>query len=261
MNSDGKVWYERRGEVVTITFDRQASRNAMTWAMWQELTSALQRIEDENGARVVVLRGAGGKAFIAGTDIKQFTDFETADDGVLYEEKMENVLSRLESLPLPTIAVVEGYAVGGGLVVAAVCDLRICTPDAKFGTPIARTIGNCFSLKNYARLCALIGASRTKALILGAGLLSAEEAHASGLVMDVVSPEELDERVNALCGTLVRHAPITMRVTKEAVRRLVLSGAAAVDGDDLVREAYGSRDFREGVRAFVERRSPEWENR
>jgi enoyl-CoA hydratase len=257
--SRGRVHLERAADVATITFDRPEARNAMTWEMYEELGRVLDTLEDVSGVRVAVLRGAGGKAFIAGTDIHQFTNFASAADGLAYEAMIESIVGRLEAVPIPTIAVIEGFAVGGGLAIAAACDLRICTPDARFGAPIARTVGNCLSMDNYARLCALIGVSRTKAMIFTAGLVPAEDAHAAGLVMEIVAPESIDERVASLCATLASHAPITLRVTKEALRRIV--AGTARDGEDLVRETYGSRDFREGVAAFIEKRSPVWENR
>jgi enoyl-CoA hydratase len=160
----------------------------------------------------------------------------------------------------PTIAVIDGYAIGGGLGIATVSDLRICTPEAKFGMPIARTLGNCLSMENYARFMALIGPARTKELIYTARTFSAEEALAVGLATEIVPRDKLDDRVSELCASLESHAPITMRVTKEALRRLTLL-ANLPDARDLVVETYGSRDFREGVASFVEKRRPVWEGR
>jgi enoyl-CoA hydratase/carnithine racemase len=172
---------------------------------------------------------------------------------------MERVIGRLETVRKPTVAVIDGYAIGGGLSIAAVSDLRICTPEAKFGMPIARTLGNCLSVENYARLMALIGPARTKALIFTARMFSAEEALAAGLATEIVPREELDERVSELCAGLESHAPVTMRVTKEVIRRLTLAGLP--DASDLVRETYGSHDFHEGVGAFTEKRRPNWQDR
>jgi enoyl-CoA hydratase/carnithine racemase len=172
---------------------------------------------------------------------------------------MERVIGRLEAVRKPTVAVIDGYAIGGGLSIAAVSDLRICTPEAKFGMPIARTLGNCLSIENYARLVALIGPARTKALIFTARMFSAEEALAAGLATEIVVREDLDGRVSELCAALETHAPITMRVTKEALRRLTLAGIP--DASDLVLETYGSHDFHEGVAAFAEKRRPSWQGR
>jgi enoyl-CoA hydratase/carnithine racemase len=254
--SDGEVRFSRDGAVATIVFDRPAARNAMTWRMYEQLGEICARLPKEDGVRVVVFRGAGGKAFVAGTDIAQFRSFTSGEDGIAYEETMERYLVGLEALPMPTLAVVEGFAIGGGLAIASCCDLRIATPGARFGVPIARTLGNCLSVANYARLVAGLGVARAKKMLLLAENLTAEEALAGGFVSEIVPPEKLDARVAELCGRLVQHAPITMRVTKEAIRRLMQAGLP--NGDDLVRETYGSEDFRTGVAAFVEKREPKW---
>jgi enoyl-CoA hydratase/carnithine racemase len=251
--------FERRGSTAFITFNRPEARNAMTWEMYEALFAGCEEVDADDDVRVLVLRGAGEKAFVAGTDIKQFLEFESGEDGIVYEERMERIVGRLETVRKPTVAVIDGYAIGGGLAIAAVSDLRVCTPEAKFGMPIARTLGNCLSVENYARLVALLGPARTKALIFTARMISAEEALAAGFATEVVPREELDGRVEELCAALASHAPITLRVTKEAVRRLTLTELP--DAKDLVVETYGSADFREGVEAFVEKRRPKWSGR
>jgi len=254
--TDGEVHYARNGAVVTVTFDRPAAHNAMTWRMYEQLAEACARIEREDGLRVAVFRGAGGKSFIAGTDIAQFQAFRGSADGIAYEAKMEGYLGGIERLPVPTLAVIEGFAIGGGLAIAAVCDLRIATPGSRFGVPIARTLGNCLSMANYARLVVALGASRAKRMLLLAENLTAEEALAGGFLTEVVDAGNLERRVAELTDRLAHHAPITMRVTREAIRRILHAGLP--DGDDLVRACYGSDDFRAGVGAFVEKRPPQW---
>jgi enoyl-CoA hydratase/carnithine racemase len=254
-----ELLFERRGPVGWVTFNRPAARNAMTFAAYDALHARCEEIDADDEIRVAVLRGAGGKAFVAGTDISEFTAFRGGEDGLAYEARIDRVLARLEEMTTPTIALVQGYAVGGGLGLAGACDLRVCTPDARFGVPIARTLGNCLSMASYARLVALIGAGRTKELIFTARLVGAEEALAAGLVSAIVAPAEIEAHVQALADRLAGHAPITLRVTKEALRRL--RDAGLPDGDDLVAETYGSADFRNAVGAFLEKRPPEWADR
>jgi enoyl-CoA hydratase len=205
--SDGEVRYGRDGEIATVIFDRPAARNAMTWRMYEQLGEACAQIRREDGLRVAVFRGAGGKAFIAGTDIAQFRAFRGGDDGIAYEEKMEAILAGVEALPVPTLAVIEGFAIGGGLAIAAACDLRIATPGSRFGVPIARTLGNCLSIANYARLVAALAASRAKRMLLLAENLSAEEALAAGFLGEIVQAGDLDRRVGELCARVWRSMP------------------------------------------------------
>jgi enoyl-CoA hydratase/carnithine racemase len=191
----------------------------------------------------MVLRGAGGKAFVAGTDIRQFTAFETAEDGVEYERTIDRIVGRLETVTKPTIALVDGFAMGSGLALSAACDLRICTPHARFGLPIARTVGNCLSMDNYARLAAILGPARLKDIVFTARAIEPDEALAIGLATEVV--DDAEARVAELCEQLAGQAAVTMRVTKQALHRLRTSVMPV--GDDLVREAYGSDEFRATV--------------
>lgn len=245
------------GPVATATINRPAARNAMTMTMYDALAEFCAAVDGNPAVRVAVVRGAGGKAFVSGTDINHFRDFEAEEDGVEYERHIESVLSRLEQVTVPTIAVVEGYATGGGLSIAAACDLRICTPNAKFGLPIARTLGNCVSMPTYARLTHLIGAARALHLIYTAGFVDGAEAVRIGLASELV--DDVAERLPALCEQLASHAPLTLRASKIALRRLRDHGMPP--DEDLVRVCYGSKDFREGVAAFLDKRPPRWQGR
>ena len=251
--------YERRGPTAVITFNRPQARNAMTFAMYEALHQHCEDVDADDDIRVLVLRGAGGKAFVSGTDIRQFLDFDSGRTGVEYEAEIDRYVGRLDRLRKPAIALIDGYAVGAGLAIASACDLRICTPGAQFGLPIARTLGNCLSMAGYARLEAILGEARAKDVVFTARMVDAEEALACGLATEVVPEAEIEERVFALAGTVAAHAPITLRVTKEALRRL--REARLPDGADLVEEAYGSEDFREGVAAFLEKRRHTWTGR
>jgi len=248
---------EREGAIVTLTFNRPEARNAMTWDMYRRLGEVCDEVDRDDAVRVLVLRGAGGKAFVAGTDIAQFLAFASGDDGLRYERDADEFLGRIARVTKPVLAQIEGFAVGGGFGIAAGCDLRIATPDARFGAPIARTLGNCLSMRAYARYLELIGPSRLKELIFTARLMTADEALAAGFVHEIVAGERIAARVREIAEQVAANAPITLMVTKEAIRR-IHEARALPNGDDLVAKTYGSADFHEGVRAFVEKRPPRW---
>lgn len=254
--SEGAVHLERQGPLATVTFDRPQERNAMTWAMYGQLGVICEQLRQDASVRVVLFRGAGGKAFVAGTDIAQFLEFGGGGDGVAYEHRIDLCIGMLEALPMPTIALVEGWAVGGGVAIATACDFRLATPASKFGVPIARTLGNCLSISNLARLVAAFGAQRVKRMLLLAEMITADEALACGFVHQVVAAGELQGQGVALAQQLAALAPVTQAVSKEGLRRLEQHHLPA--GEDLIRRAYGSKDFREGVQAFTAKRPPVW---
>jgi enoyl-CoA hydratase/carnithine racemase len=250
---------EQDGPVLTVTFNRPAQRNAMTWAMYDGLFAACDRADADDEIRVMVLRGAGADAFVAGTDITQFAEFTGGDDGIAYERRITQVLDRLEDVDVPTIAAVRGWCVGAGLAIAAVCDLRVATPDTRFGVPIARTLGNCLSMPTYALLVHHLGPARTMDLLLTARMCSAQEMQAAGFVTELA--DDLDTSVRQLVDRLLGHAPLTMWATKESLRRLRRATAAAADGEDILGRVYGSADFRAAVRAFSTKQERVWTGR
>ena len=210
---------------------------------------------------MAVLRGAGAKAFIAGTDIAEFQAFETAEDGIAYERRIEAVIAALEAIRVPTIAAIAGACTGGGVSVAATCDIRIGAPNARVGIPIARTLGNIVSLRNVARLAEIIGTDAAKLLLLTGRLLDADAALRAGFLTEVAeSTGTLAQHARSVAESLVELAPLTQRASKEIVRRL-RNVRALESADDLIRLCYGSDDFREGLRAFLDKRKPNWTGR
>src|SRR5437588_2478018 len=204
-----ELLYDKRGEVGWITFNRPQARNALTFAMYEGVAEICGRIATTHEAKALVISGAGDKAFAAGTDIAQFRDFKSGEDGIAYERKMDRVLETIERCPIPTIAAVAGFCTGGGAAIAAVCDFRVASANAQFGFPIARTLGNCLSMSNYARLAALIGPQRVKEMILLAKLMDAPAALAAGLVSEVVpDTAALHARAEEVARTVAGHAPI-----------------------------------------------------
>jgi enoyl-CoA hydratase/carnithine racemase len=260
--STSRAHYAVEGPIAFLTFDRPEARNAMTWEMYEALVDACDRVDGNDSLRVFVLRSAGGKAFIAGTDISQFTRFSTREDAISYERRLDAVIDRLERVSKATIAQVEGVAAGGGCVIALACDLRVCTPAAEFGVPVARTLGNCLSAANCARLIDLVGPARFKDLMITGRLLDASEAAASGLVTRMAQPEAIDAAVRELAATIAANAPLTIRATKETVRRTQARRRLdSTEVDDLIAMCYGSEDFKEGVAAFLAKRPPLFKGR
>ena len=250
--------YEINDGVGRITFNRPHARNAFTFRMYERLEEICQQAQDDSSVRVLVLTGAGDKAFAAGTDISEFKRFSTATDALNYEARIDRVLSALECSRVPTIAAIAGACTGGAATIAACCDLRIGAANARFGIPIARTLGNCLSMSNYVRLAALLGPARVKDIIFTARLIGAEEAHAIGLLSEVLPDyAALQRRTDELARTVALQAPLTLRVTKEALRRIKEKMSPEEDRD-LILMCYMSGDFREGMDAFLNKRTPNW---
>ena len=248
---------ELKGGTLWITFDRPQARNALTFDMYARLATLCREMPTDGSVRAVVISGAGGKAFAAGTDMTQFRAFETAQDALEYEANIDAVLEAVERCPVPTIAAVHGACTGGGGSIAAACDIRIASAQLKYGFPIARTLGNCLAAGNLARLSDLIGVGRVRELIFTARLIEADEALRIGLVTEVLPGEEaLLARAGELADLVGSMAPLTLRATKEAMRRTL--AATSVDDSDLITSCYMSDDFRIGMEAFLAKQKPVW---
>jgi enoyl-CoA hydratase/carnithine racemase len=253
--------HERKGDIAWITFNRPEARNALTFAMYEELARICEEANRDDTLRVIVLRGAGEKAFASGTDINQFRSFKTPQDSLDYEARIDRILTALEQCRVPTIAAISGACTGGGAGIAACCDLRVAARNAKFGFPIARTLGNTLSSASLSRVTALIGPARVKDIIFTARLVEAEEAARIGLVTELVDDlPALEKRVEELARTVAGNAPLTLRSTKEGLRRLQAK-LSREEAQDLILMCYMSEDFREGMDAFLNKRAPRWKGR
>jgi enoyl-CoA hydratase/carnithine racemase len=249
----------RWGPVQWVVFNRPRARNAMTWHMYERLVALCGEANKDRSVRAVVLTGAGGRAFVAGTDISQFRAFSTDQDALDYEARGNRVMRTLETVRVPVVAAIAGACTGAGAAIAAASDLRLASPSARYGFPIARTLGNCLSMENVARVTALLGPGRVKDLLLTARLMDAPEMLASGLVRELVADEgSLVPRAQELAEQLAANAPLTLWASKEAVRRVRERQVAGADDSDLVLACYRSADFKEGVEAFLVKRPPRW---
>ena len=251
-----QVVFELRGKIAYITFDHVAAHNAMTVAMYESLKSICQDIAKNPNIRVAIFRGAGGKSFVSGSDIAQFESFKDGEDGVRYEAAIHEYLNPLATLPIPTIAVIDGMAVGGGLAIATCCDFRIASPEAKFGVPIARTLGNCLYPGNIAWLAAHMGMNTVRRMLLLAEMIPAKELLIQGYLLATHHSDQLAIEADALAERLLKLAPITQKASKLIMARIIANQLP--DCEDLIRETYGSEDFKNGVDSFLKGEPPVW---
>jgi enoyl-CoA hydratase len=254
--ASGELLYQVKGTTAIITFNRPTALNALTFAMYDRVGEICATLPTDGSVRALIITGAGERAFAAGTDISQFRDFRSAADGLAYEARMESMFGKLERCRVPTIAAICGICTGGAAVIAASCDLRIATRTIMYGFPIARTLANCLSAANVARVAALTGVGRAVDMLMTTRLIGADEALATGLVNELCdSHEALIARADALALQVAAQAPLTMMAGKEIVRRL-REAASRVEDKDLIALCYGSADFAEGVDAFLNKRTP-----
>jgi enoyl-CoA hydratase/carnithine racemase len=251
-----QVVWELRDGLAFIVFEHVTARNAMTVEMYHSLKTICKDLANNPNIRVAIFRGAGGKSFVSGSDISQFAKFKNGDDGIGYEAGIDDYLAPLAMLTMPTIAVIDELAIGGGLAIASCCDFRISTPEARFGVPIAKTLGNCLSVRNIALLEAHLGIHIVKRMLLLGELILAPELLKRGYLLATYPAEDLEKEAFHLANNLRKLAPLTQKSSKLTLARLIQEELP--DCSDLIFECYGSDDFKNGVISFLNGQVPVW---
>jgi enoyl-CoA hydratase len=248
---------QRKDGIAEVKFNRPEVRNALTFEMYEAIYDLCVEANEKGEIRAILFAGVDSSAFASGTDISLLQGIKDGKDGIEYEERIERVVGMVERCRVPTIAAIAGACTGGGAALATACDVRIGANNLRFGYPMAKTVGNCLSLPNSARLTFLIGPGRFKELLFTARLMGAEEAYATGLISEVVEPLDALARAHELAVRIAQNAPLTIWAAKEAVRRLQerLQSANFVD---VIEKCYWSDDFRLGVESFINKQTPKW---
>jgi enoyl-CoA hydratase len=263
MPATDKMLAAREGAIGWITFNNPARRNAVSLAMWQALGEMVRGYAEDASVRVIVLRGAGEAAFVSGADISEFEEKRSSEEAIAaYNRAGEEASAALEQAGKPTIAMIRGYCIGGGVSIALCCDLRFAAEGAKFGVPAAR-LGLGYGFEGVRRLVGVVGPSYAKEIFYTARHFSAREALAMGLVNRVVADTELEAAVRLCAATIAENAPLTLGSIKLLVGEAMKDPQARDLGrcQDSVRRCFASEDYVEGRRAFMEKRKPRFQGR
>lgn len=258
-----RVIAQKQGPVGWLVFNNTERRNAVSLDMWEAIPRVLERFETDPELRVIVLAGAGDKAFVSGADISQFESQRSGAEAVQrYEETAEGAQLRLQRCDKPVLAMIRGYCLGAGVNIALCCDLRIAAEDARLGIPAAR-MGLGYRVSSTKNLVDTIGPARTREMLITARQYGAAEAERIGLVQRVVPAAGLEAEVLETCAAIAANAPLTMRTAKRIVRELLASPESFDEAAcrALVKECFDSGDYKEGRRAFMEKRRPAFQGR
>jgi len=257
----GNIDISRSGSITRLVLNQPLRRNALNFEMWRQLGEVLQGLATDNHTRLVIVSGAGEQAFSAGADISEFNEWRggDADKKRLYDATVHAATQALEQFPKPTIAAIRGYCIGGGLELALVCDIRICSDDAQFAVTPAR-LGIGYDLEDTERLVSRLGAAATREILFTARRYPADEALRLGIVSQVIDSAELDSAVAELSEQIAANAPLTVRASKAIINEALKPPAARDVSlcEQLVAECYASEDYIEGQRAFSEKRRPQF---
>jgi enoyl-CoA hydratase len=249
---------EKKGAVGWIVFNQPAKKNAINDAMWRGIPEAMKQFDADREVRCVVFRGAGTEAFASGADISEFAKIRAERAAVSqYDGLLDRVLHSIQGSPKPSVAMIHGFCMGGGLEVALACDLRYCGRSAQFGIPAAK-LGLAYSVEGHKRLLETVGHARAREIMFLGRRYSAEEGLAMGLVHRVLEDQNLQTFVNEVIDTLIQNAPLSIANSKTQIEEYVKSGGGADHGrmQAAIERCAKSADYEEGRRAFMEKRKP-----
>ena len=258
MTQTDKMLARKEGGVGILTFNNPERHNAVSLDMWEATKRILDGFAADDGVRVVVLTGAGGKAFVSGADISKFaSERATLEASRAYNVKSDAAYSSVADFPKPTIAMIKGYCIGGGVGLAVCCDLRICSDNSRFAVSAAK-LGLGYGYSGLKRLVDIVGASFAKEIFYTARQFDAQEAHAMGLVNRVVPAGELESYVKSTTDMICANAPLTIKAVKFTVGEMLKdeSKRNLARSVELVERCFASRDYTEGRTAFMEKRKP-----